>query len=218
LAAYPVYFTGDIREPINKIIFIGINPGFDEKKNREEQAFLRNRGLYEGYCRIYADFFGRGGKQRLIPYYANIAGFLRRFYEIKEKMDWFWFQEHFIALELVPYHSANTGGLRINNIKRYRYVYFEIILKILAHLNPQEPIFINGFPTWRRLIEKKKGQLLPEFSDIIEVRHGSNFVTGTIDRKYRFIGVPFLTRVKGGKDALVAAIKETEETSLVFPE
>jgi hypothetical protein len=87
-------------------------------------------------------------------------------------------------------------------------VYFAIILKLLAHLNPPKAIFINGFPTWRRLIEKTKDQLLPEFSGVIEFRDYSNFVKGRIDRKYRFIGVPFLNRVKGGKNALVAAIQE----------
>jgi hypothetical protein len=64
VTAYPVYFTGDIREPKDKLIFIE-NPGFNEKENRKEQAFLRNRGSYEGYCRIFADFFGQGGKAGL---------------------------------------------------------------------------------------------------------------------------------------------------------
>src|SRR5467141_2021631 len=50
LAAYPVYFAGDIREPEDKIIFIGINPGFNKEGNRSEQAFLQSRGSFEGYC------------------------------------------------------------------------------------------------------------------------------------------------------------------------
>jgi hypothetical protein len=30
MAAYPVYFTGDITHPKNKIIFMGINPGLGQ--------------------------------------------------------------------------------------------------------------------------------------------------------------------------------------------
>lgn len=56
--AYPVYFAGDIREPTGKIIFMGINPGYHEEGNRKEQEFLQKRGCYEGYCRIFSNFFG----------------------------------------------------------------------------------------------------------------------------------------------------------------
>jgi hypothetical protein len=30
--AYPVYFAGDIREPRNKIVIMGINPGFHAER------------------------------------------------------------------------------------------------------------------------------------------------------------------------------------------
>jgi hypothetical protein len=50
--------------------------------------------------------------------------------------------------------------------------------------------------------------LLSEFQNVIEICDYSNFAIGRIDRTYRFIGLPFLNRVKGVKDALVAAIKK----------
>jgi hypothetical protein len=175
---YPVYFAGDILQPTDKIIFIGINPGYNKEDNRREQEFLRSRGLYEGYCRIFSDFFGLRGKQGLIPYYANIAGFLRRYCEVTERIDWDWFQQHFITLELIPYHSVNANGLRINDLSKYRHVYFETILKILRYLDPQQPIFINGFLTFRSLIEIN-GALRPEFRGVMKFSMSSNVAIGT---------------------------------------
>jgi hypothetical protein len=182
MATYPVYFAGDIRQPENKIIFMGINPGFGEESNRREREFLGQCGIFEGYCRLYGDYF----KGRRVRYYSNIAGFLRRLYRLSENPDWDWFQEHLITLELVPYHSVRANGLRINDVKKYREVYIEITLKLLRHLNPQRPIFINGFPTCRKLMTNEKGDLFPELSNVI--------------------GLPFLTYPKGGKDAIVAEI------------
>lgn len=200
MPAYPVYFAGDIEKPEDKIIFMGINPGFNEEGNTKEQAFLTKRGIFEGYCRLFGDFrYER--KTGLLPYYANIAGFLRRYLGIEETIDWDWYQEHFITLELIPYHSVNANGLRINGIPKYREVYFEIILKLLRHLNPQKPIFINGFPTYRSLLEH------PEFDSTVSFTEHEGFWAGKIG-SYDFIGLPFLNRPKGGKDALVTAIKE----------
>jgi len=112
-------------------------------------------------------------------------------------------------LELIPYHSANTNGQRINDLRKYREVYFEIILKILRYLDPQPPIFIVGFPTFRSLIEHK-GKLCTEFQDVIEFTVGSIIAIGTIDNRYRFIGLPFLNRPKGGVDGIVAAVTEAQ--------
>jgi hypothetical protein len=207
MVSYPVYFAGDIREPKDKIIFMGINPGFSEEVNRKEQAFLQNHGSYEGYCRIFGDFFPREIKKGLLPYYANIAGFLRRYYNITKTIDWGWFQEHFITLDLIPYHSVSANGVRINDLKKYREVYFEIILKFLKYLNPQRPIFINGFPTCRSFLQGKDGRLLPEFRDVIEFTATSKVATGRINKYYDFIGLPFLNRPRGGVDAIVEAIR-----------
>ena len=207
MATYPVYFAGDVRRPENKIIFMGINPGFGEESNKREREFLRQYGVFEGYCRLYGDYFNG----TTVRYYSNIAGFLKRLYpnQITERIDWDWFQEHLITLELIPYHSVNAIGLRINNPVKYREVYFEILLKLLGHLQPQKPIFINGFPTFRKFMTKKNGELLPEFVDVIEFTRHSSIVTGKIGKKYDFVGLPFLNYPKGGKDAIVAEVRKS---------
>jgi hypothetical protein len=205
MATYPVYFAGDIGQPTDKIIFMGINPGFGEESNRKEREFLRQRGIFEGYCRLYGDYQFGGRKVR---YNSNIAGFLRRLYGITESIDWNWFQEHLITLELIPYHSVNAKGLRINNAKKYREVYFEIILNLLRHLNPQKPLFINGFPTFRNFMTNKNA-ILPEFVDVIEFSELATISTGRIGKKYDFVGLPFLGRQNVGIDAIVAEVLKT---------
>ena len=198
IPTYPVYFTGDITMPEDKIIFMGINPGFKAESNIKEQAFLDRSGLFEGYCRLFGDFHFE--KKGLLPYFAHIAGFLRRYFGIVETIDWDWYQNNFITLELVPYHSADVNGLRFNNIKKYREIYFEILLKFLKYLNPKKPIFINGFPTCKKLLEHS------EFHDKVTSSEHDGFWTGKIG-EYDFIGLPFLNRPRGGKDVLVSNLQ-----------
>ena len=69
----------------------------------------------------------------------------------------------------------------------------------------------SSFPTWRRFIAYKD-EVDSEFRDVIEFHDHSNFATGRIDKTYRFIGLPFLNRVKGGKDAVVDGIKKIQKT------
>lgn len=200
MAAYPVYFAGDITKPEDKIIFMGINPGFNEKgdDNKKEQAFLKEHGSFDGYCRLFNHFKDR--KKGLLRYYASIASFISQYFDVPIDIikNWDWFQEHFITLNLIPYHSANAKGLRINNYKKFREVYFEVLLKLLKHLDPQKPIFINGFPTYKSFLDSK------EFEGVTE---HDNFCKGKIGG-YDFIGLPFLNRPTGGKEKLVENIKK----------
>ena len=207
--AYPVYFAGDIENPKGKKIFLGINPGYSLKKNGEvanrqilEQEYLDQQGLYKGYCKIFSDFFG-AHENGLIPYFANIAGFMARYYKIKEKIDWCWLQDNFISLDFIPYHSVNSAGLRINDQKVFREVYVEILIRILRYLNPQEAIFFHGFPTFSKVLTSEI------FHDVFRFQKHGNFWVGRIDN-YDFIGLPFLTRVAGGKDALVRAVRDSK--------
>ena len=196
---YPVYFTGDIQNPKGKTIFIGINPGYNEKRNRKEQKYLQKHGLFDGYCHIFSRYFKKQSTG-LSPYYANVAGFLKRYKDIK-KIDWDWFQDNFINLELIPYHSVGAGGIRINDLEHYRHRYFLPLLKILDYIKPASPIFINGSSS----IEVHFNEF--PLSQLVTFTKTNNFWTGCINKKYDFIGLPFLTRVAGGKDNLVSNIK-----------
>lgn len=195
---YPAYFGGDITEPQGKIIFISINPGYNKESNKIEQDWIKNNGYFYTSCRIF-EFFSTKNKG-LIPFFARIAGFLKRLKKIK-KIDWQWFQDNFINLEMIPYHSTNAAGLRINNLAYYRKTYFEIILKILNYLQPQEPIFINGFPTFEKYFTD------PIFHDVVKFKKVNNIWKGTI-KNHHFIGLPFLKFPRGGVDNLVKTVKK----------
>jgi hypothetical protein len=202
--AYPVYFAGDVREPQAKTIFLGLNPGYNEARYQGERQFLQEHGLFNGYCRLYSDYFKPAHKS-LLRYYSNIGGFLRRLRDIHATIDWDWFQENFIALEFIPYHSSNTNGLRINDASAFREVYIEILLKLLDHLNPHEPVFVNGFPTVRRLLSNNS-KIRSEFADVIEYEQAGPIWSGRLGR-HELIGLPFLTWPKSGFDALVEAVR-----------
>lgn len=196
---YPLYFMGDIREPKNKIIFIGINPGYSEEMNKNEQEYLEKHGSFEGYC---THFTHRASIRRPSAYFANIGGFLRRIGLMDEKMTWHWLQQHVINMDLIPYHSTDTSGLRINNLPHYKQRYFVPITKIIDYLNPEKPVFINGFPSFERYFSD------PLFSGLIDFKKHDGIWVGMIGKKYKFIGLPFLNRVAGGKDKLVEVVKK----------
>lgn len=99
---------------------------------------------------------------------------------------------------------------KVNDAEKYKNRYFEPILKILDYLKPKNHIFINGFKTFEQDFKKSDFQDIIEFSK--EEYTGNkklknSFYIGKIDKRFKFIGLPFLTRVRGGKDALADSIK-----------
>jgi len=195
---YPVYFIGDITKPLGKTIFVGINPGYNPEHNRKEQEWMESQGYFYSCCHLFEFFSSQ--RRGLLPYFANIAGFLKRLKGI-ENINQNWLRDNLINLEIVPYHSSDASGLRINDLSYYRKTYFEIFLRILDYLNPAEPIFINGFPTFEQYFSNKV------FQDIISFKKIDSIWKGKI-KNHPFIGLPFLTRVKGGKDRLVEVVKK----------
>jgi len=199
IKSYPVYFAGDVCKPNGKIIFIGINPGYNAEKNKGEQEYLECAGSFEGYCKLFEYL---DSTQTRSAYYAHIGGFLRRLGILHEKTSWKWCQDNFINLELIPYHSIDTNGLRINNLQYFKDRYFVPLTKIIDYLQPEKPIFINGFPTYERYFSS------PLFRGLIDFEKHDAVWVGTIAGKYRFVGLPFLNRVAGGKDKLADMVKK----------
>ena len=200
LKVYPFYFLGNITESKGKKIFIGINPGHD-RGNSLEQKFLEEKGCFNGYCNIFGDFLKKKNKGLSSRYFSNIAGFLKRFYNIQETIDWMWFQNNFIGLDFIPYHSKDAAGIRINNLEKFKNTYFLSMIKILEHINPEEYVFINGFPTFEKYFKEDLFRKEVQFKKI------DNFWVGKIGR-FKFLGLPFLTRISGGKDKLVNNIRK----------
>jgi len=210
---YPVYFCGDITKPKNKIVFIGINPGYNEKTNNAEQDYLNNLGVFRGYCEMFSSFF----RDKNVAYYKNMYSFLASvkkesgyFFRAvdkdtedfsvavrknKNKLIWDWLQDNVINLEAIPYHSKNTNGLTINDIERYKERYLMPLLKIIKHIDPQTPIFILGYPTVKRHFENEN---LKDFfvKNSTLVYHNAKgkkkeIAVGKLGG-YDFVGLPFL--------------------------
>jgi hypothetical protein len=195
---YPLYFMGDARKPENKIIVIGINPAYREFSIKTEQDYLEKHGSFEGYC---THFLHRGLFQKHSQYFSNIGGFLKRLGLFDhEKMSWEWLQEHLINMDLIPYRSSDSAGLRINNLAHYKERYFIPIIKIIEYLDPKKPIFIHGFRTFEKYLSN------PMFAGLIDFEERDGIWVGMIAKKYKFIGTPFLTRVAGGKDKLAEIV------------
>jgi hypothetical protein len=127
------------------------------------------------------------------------------------RFSWKWCHDNLIHLDLIPYHSRTVNGLRINDFDHYRTRYFEVILRLLRYLSPSQPIFINGFPTVKALLsDQKEKALAADFRSLLEFEEGSRVWRGQIDKRFDFYGLPFLTRVTGGKDELVKRLKQFE--------
>lgn len=199
---YPVYFSGDITKPKGKMIFIGINPGFGKIADQQrEKEYLLNKGLFEGYKNIFSEYF-KPNHEKLLRFFSGIGGFAKRHNtNIQGKIDWDWFQENIITLEMIPYHSSNTSGLRINNLDLYIKTQFKTITKIIEFLNPTEPVYITGFPTFRHYFEKD------EFKKYISFNEQGLVSKGKINGTYNFIGLPFLNRPRGGLDQIIKDIQ-----------
>ena len=209
---YPVYFAGDLTEREKnkkKLIFVGFNPGYSEEHHEEEQATLEAKGYFEMSCE-YFKYFKKQNKP--LSYYSNIYSFIERLFQAKKlkiNEQWDWFQKNLINLEFIPYHSKDAAGLRINNLQEFKYTHFESFCKFLSYLDPEDPIFINGFPTFEKYFADP---IFKQDITFIKTKSGNVWV-GTI-RGYRFIGLPFLTRVAGGLDGVVTNVqgilKETD--------
>ncbi len=208
---YPVYFHGNIEDPKNKIVFIGINPGYkkgvDDVTHKEigedffkweNESFLNFAKNFRRYLTPNRNF----EREVLMSYFRNMASFLKKIGIVnKERVDYKWFHNNLLNLELIPYYSENSNGLRINDVKKYRETYFEILLKILKYINPQKPIFIVGFPTFKEYLKNEV------FKDVIQFKESDGICLGKMN-KFDFVGLPFLTRVNGGLDNLINKIKK----------
>lgn len=201
VSVYPVYFSGNVDKPKNKLVVIGINPGYNVKANEEEQSYLKEVGLYQGYCHIFENFFKKR-RRGLLAYFAKLVGFLKRLNGTDyAHNNWDWLQENLINLELIPFHSANAAGIRINNLKKYNERYFKVILKLLDHIKPRKPIILNGFPGFARYFGEG------EFAKLISFKKVDNFWVGKLAGRYDFIGVPFLGFARGGLEPLARKVR-----------
>jgi hypothetical protein len=206
---YPCYFSGNINEREGKYVVIGINPGFS-CDTLTAQPFYRERGLFEASCYVFRDYYARQ-QEKFMRHYSRIGGFLRKFYGLQDSIDWIWFHNNLVSLEVVPYHSENSKQLRINNPSKFRDFYLEALLKIIRYLEPTTPIIISGVQHVHFFLRKECEQI---FNLVKHERNASkgaqkrySFYTGVMDKKYSLVVVPFLTQPPVPIDELVEQIR-----------
>jgi hypothetical protein len=56
-------------------------------------------------------------------------------------------------------------------------------------------------------MEDKNGELLPQFAKVIEYKKYDNIFSGTIGKRFNFVGLPFLKMPRGGVEGVVEAVK-----------
>lgn len=201
---YPVYFSGDITKPKNKMIFIGINPGFGKIiEQQREKEYLKTNGLFEGYRNIFSNYY-KIHYPKPFSIFGNIKSFVARYNKKlnSEEIDWDWFQDNVIILEMIPYHSPNSAGLKINNLTHYINTYFKATSKIIEYLNPKQPVFITGFPSFKNYFQDDL------FKNIVSFDKVGYIYKGKIYNRYDIIGLPFLNRPQGGLDQIIRDIKK----------
>jgi hypothetical protein len=107
----PTYVVGDYKSERSKYILLGMNPGFSEEHNQQEEQF--KNGTWDRYDNFIAQFFvwrkqnGLGSKyyRTLSKLFAGLDGISLR----SEGDAWDYFQNNLISIDLIPYHGANFG-------------------------------------------------------------------------------------------------------------
>jgi len=193
---YPMYFYGNIENPKNKYVFVGINPsytgGLEEDECLEEKESVAK---YYHFLKNAFTWWDIKLDHKFLPYFNKISLYLSETEKIKrEEINYKWLQENVINLELIPYHSKSADGLIINNIEEYYQTYFELFRKAIKHINSKKPIVFLGKDNFLNIFENDQFK-----KDIIIEKRG-NTLTGTILGTYKFFVLNFRFSQKDLKD------------------
>ena len=185
---YPMYFYGDIENPKDKYIFIGINPSYDKRTCDEE--YKDEKGSMDDYYNFLKSAFLKWKEERyydnkLFSYLnRNISLCLEKGFNVdRKKISYDWLQNNVINLEFLPYHSKKADGLVLNNLDDYFETNFKVLERFIKYLNPDKKIVIFGFPKIIELLELDKKNRI-EFN-----KEGSVYIGKLFG--YPFVGVGF---------------------------
>lgn len=189
---YPMYFYGDIENPKDKYVFMGINPSYTGKM--EKQEYKDEKISFNNYYDFLNNAFLKWKKKRyyndkLFNYLKrNISLYLNERYNIDKKdINYEWLQKNVVNLEFLPYHSKSANGLVINDINDYFETYFVVLEKFIKYLNPQKEIVIFGFPKIIELLKLDKNKKI-EFHKNGKIYQGKLFGYDFIGLNFRFSG------------------------------
>jgi hypothetical protein len=185
---YPMYFYGNIENPKNKYVFVGINPSYTG--GLEENEYLEEKESVAKYYHFLKNAFIWWNiklDHKFLPYFNKISLYLSETENIKrEEISYKWLQENVINLELIPYHSKSADGLLVNNIEEYYQTYFELFRKAIKHINPNKKIVFFGSSSFENIFVDNN-----IFNKDIIIEKNNSIYSGKIFGKYDFIVLPF---------------------------
>ncbi|MFH1711203.1 MAG: hypothetical protein ABH840_02740 [Nanoarchaeota archaeon] len=100
----PTFFAGNVDSKEIKYLFLGLNPGFNEKKNKEEKEWRKNhrkRPLVD--CKKLFELFGQKHWPR---YFTNLLKLCKDFNDKNKKAEYC--NKHVVSIDAFPFHSENN--------------------------------------------------------------------------------------------------------------
>lgn len=153
----PTYFVGDIKDENYKYALFGINPFFSEGQNSIEETWKENS--WEDYLDFAKNFFTLFHQHRMkSKYYEKIS----KIFDGLENLNFIsnldiydYYQNHLINIDLIPYHSTNSGLPTHLSHEQMSYLKKRLDLGInfLKKQNNLKLIIFNGKPLYRMLID-----------------------------------------------------------------
>ena len=140
----PTYMVGDYHDQ-RKIVVLGMNPHFDEERNRIEEAYKNGTWKkYDNFIRTFFSFF----KTKSVPseYFSRLG---RLFSGIERRPpftldeSYAYDQQNLINIDLVPYHSATFNPRPTNGAQNYLFARLERMLSFVEGVHPRI-MFFNG--------------------------------------------------------------------------
>lgn len=151
----PTYVVGDLTNKREKYAFFSINPGFRESWNTREEKF--KEGNFENYLSFVHNFFELCERHKPESrYYQQFAKLLSSLVDDASLFSyWQLFQERLINLDLIPYHSPNTGLPPVLNREQKEYLATRLNdgIDLLKKQNIKLAFF-NGKPMYQLLVQE----------------------------------------------------------------
>ena len=149
----PTYFVGDLEGGCRYGIF-SINPGFSEESNQIEEPW--KEGSWEDYLNFTKNFFTLFYKNNMKSrYYIMLAKIFSGLDNVNFENNRDYYQNNVINVDLIPYHSKNTGLPSKLNDEQKKYLQKSLSLNLnLLKDSGVELIIFNGKPLYRMLIEE----------------------------------------------------------------
>jgi hypothetical protein len=143
----PTYIVGDYADKRSKIVLLGMNPHFEEERNRKEEAYKSGTWeKYDNFIRTFFTFFKSNGIRS--KYYLTLAHLFSGIEGRGLPADlgiYDYYQQNLINIDLVPYHSGSFHKPRLtHDAEKYMSERLHGMLGFVEETRPRMAIFNGG--------------------------------------------------------------------------